>query len=124
MSGGAATRSISRPDPNDTIRFAVVGVRGLGGSHIRMYTGIPVVDIAALCDIDGSVPEKRLRDAESTGRKRPAGRGDYRKLLEDRAIDVVSLATPNHHHAFQTIWALEAGKDVDVGGGCSHNMYV
>src|SRR5262249_54223167 len=52
----------------------------------------------------------------------PAAFTDFRKLLEDPSIDVVSIATPNHHHALQTIWACQAGKDVYVEKPCSHTI--
>ncbi|MGB9604801.1 MAG: Gfo/Idh/MocA family protein [Bryobacteraceae bacterium] len=119
----AAARPILSSSPNDTVRVAVVGVRRQGGAHIRMYSAMPNVEVAALCDVDENVLEKRLREIESAGKKRPAAYVDYRKLLEDRSIDAVSIATPNHHHALQTIWALEAGKDVYVEKPCSHNMF-
>jgi len=60
---------------------------------------------------------------EKTGKKRPAAYSDVRKLLEDKSIDAISIATPNHNHTLQTIWACEAGKDVYVEKPCSHNMF-
>ncbi len=119
----AAVRPSMLASPNDTIRVAIVGVRGQGGAHIRVYSAMPNVEIAALCDVDESVLDRRLKEIESAGKKRPARYIDYRKLLEDRSIDAVSIATPNHHHALQTIWALEAGKDVYVEKPCTHNMF-
>ena len=60
---------------------------------------------------------------KASGKKRPAAFTDFRKLLEDKSIDAVSIATPNHHHTLQTIWACQAGKDVYVEKPCSHNMF-
>ena len=57
------------------------------------------------------------------GKKKPAAFTDFRKLLEDKSIDAISIATPNHHHTLQTIWACQAGKDVYVEKPCSHNMF-
>ena len=68
-------------------------------------------------------PPEALREIEPSGRKRPAAYIGYRELREDRSIDVVSLATPDHRHAVQTIWALEAGKDVEVEKPRSHSMF-
>jgi len=118
-----ATRGRAPAGPNERVRVAVVGSRRQGGVHIRMYSAMPNVEVAALCDVDESVLEKALREVEGAGKKRPAAYIDYRKLLEDRSIDAVSIATPDHHHALQTIWALEAGKDVYVEKPCSHNMF-
>ena len=58
------------------------------------------------------VLNKRLTEIEKASGKRPAAFTDFRKLLEDKSIDAVSIATPNHHHTLQTIWACQAGKDV------------
>jgi predicted dehydrogenase len=109
--------------PNDTVRVACVGVRGQGRSHIGAYSKMPNVEIAALCDIDESVLNTRLDAVEKLGKKRPAAFTDIRKLLEDKSIDAVSIATPNHSHTLQTIWACQAGKDVYVEKPCSHNIF-
>ena len=84
---------------------------------------MPNVEIAALCDVDENVLNARLAEAEKRTGKRPAAFTDFRKLLEDKSIDAVSIATPNHHHTLQTIWACQAGKDVYVEKPCSHDMF-
>ena len=109
--------------PNETVRVACAGLRGQGKQHIRSYAAMRNVEIAALCDVDQSVLNERLADAEKLTGKRPAGVIDFRKLLDDKSIDVVSIATPNHHHALETIWACQAGKDVYVEKPCSHDMF-
>jgi predicted dehydrogenase len=81
------------------------------------------VEIAALCDVDESVLEARLNAVEKMGKKRPAAFIDFRKLLEDKSIDVVTIATQNHWHTLQTIWACQAGKDVLAEKPCSHNIF-
>jgi predicted dehydrogenase len=108
---------------NDAVRVACVGVRGQGRSHIDAYLGMKNVEIAAVCDVDESILEDRLKLIESKSGKRPAGFTDYRKLLEDKTIDAVSIATPNHNHTWQTIFACQAGKDVYVEKPCSHNLF-
>lgn len=109
--------------PNDTIRIACVGLRGQGNSHIRAYERMQNVEIAALCDIDESILDKRLAEVETATKKKPARYVDLRKLLEDKSIDAISIATPNHNHTLQTIWALQAGKHVYVEKPASHNIY-
>ncbi|MEK7408614.1 MAG: Gfo/Idh/MocA family oxidoreductase [Acidobacteriota bacterium] len=121
MSSAAAATTLA--SPNDTVRVACVGIRGQGRSHIRSYAAMPNVEIAALCDIDESVLEARLNEVEKMGKKRPAAFTDFRKLLEDKSIDAVSLATPNFHHTLQTIWACQAGKDVYVEKPCTYNVF-
>src|SRR5436190_11308246 len=121
MASTAATRGIA--SPNDTVRVACVGVRGQGNSHIGAYSKMPNVEIAAVCDIDENVLNMRLDQIEKNGKKRLAAYTDLRKLLEDKSIDAISIATPNHHHTLQTIWACQAGKDVYVEKPCAHDMF-
>src|SRR5437763_14250861 len=84
---------------NDRIRIAVVGVRGRGWDHVKGYKPIPGVEIAYFCDIDENVLEKRLADGEQMGIPKPQTQVDFRKLLEDKNVDAVSIATPNHWHS-------------------------
>ena len=119
----AALRSSSLASANDTVRVACVGVRGQGHSHIQHYARMHNVEIAAICDIDESVLNSRINEIEKMGKKRPAAFTDLRKLLEDKSIDAISIATPNHNHTLQTVWACQAGKDVYVEKPCSHDMF-
>ncbi len=123
LAGSALTSSRAFAAPSDRIRVAVVGVRGQGNGHIGAYSRMPNVEIAALCDIDQNVLNSRLAQVEKTSGKRPTGYEDLRKLLEDKDIDAISIATPNHNHTMQAIWALQAGKHVYVEKPCSHNIF-
>jgi len=123
LSAGALLRSRASASPNDTVRVACVGVRGRGRSHMNAYNRMENVEIAAICDIDESVLNAQVASVEKAKGKRPAAFTDLRKLLEDKSIDAVSIATPNHHHTLQTIWACQAGKDVYVEKPCSHDMF-
>lgn len=116
-----ATKGLA--SPNDTVRVAVVGVRGQGNSNIRAYSSMQNVEIAALCDVDESVLNTRLNEVEKNSGKRPAAFTDYRKLLEDKSIDAVSIATPNHWHSLMGIWACQAGKDAYIEKPASHNIF-
>ncbi|MEP7340136.1 MAG: Gfo/Idh/MocA family oxidoreductase [Acidobacteriota bacterium] len=109
--------------PNDTIRVAIVGFNGQGGAHIREYSKMQNVEIAALCDIDESVRTKGSQTVEKLTGKKPKEYVDIRKLLEDKSIDAVSIATPNHWHSLMGIWACQAGKDVYLEKPCSHNYW-
>ncbi len=120
MAGGAAVRGWS---PNDTVRMAVVGCGGRGSSHVNAWSGMPNVEVVALCDVDQSHIADKLKMLDSKGMKKPATYVDFRTLLEDKSIDAVSLASPNHWHTLQTIWACQAGKDVYVEKPCSHNVF-
>ena len=126
MSSVAAAGAVSAsalPSPNDTVRVCCVGVRGQGQSHLRAYAKMPNVEIAAICDVDESILEQRLNDTEKLTKKRPAGFTDLRKVLEDKSIDAISIATPNHSHAMQAIWGCQAGKDVYVEKPCAYNIF-
>ncbi len=119
----AAARATAPASANDTVRVACVGTGPQGKMHIQAYSRMAGVEIAALCDVDESRLNECLRIVENLGRKRPAAFTDFRKLLEDRSIDAVSIATPDHHHTLQTILACQAGKDVYVEKPCSHSMF-
>jgi predicted dehydrogenase len=118
---GAARVSLS--SPNETVRVACVGLRGRGKAHLSAYPKMPNVTVAAICDIDDDVLAGAAKALESHGLPAAKQYKDIRKLLEDKSIDVVSIATPNHHHTLQTIWSCQAGKDVYVEKPCSYNMF-
>ena len=108
---------------NDRIRIAVVGVRGRGWDHVKGYKPISGVEIAYFCDVDENVLRKRCADAEQMGIAKPQTYVDIRKLLEDKNVDAVSIATPNHWHSLIGIWAAQAGKDIYIEKPCSHNWW-
>jgi predicted dehydrogenase len=119
----AAMQSAQILGANDRIRVAVIGLRGRGFDHLKTYHKIEGVEIAAVCDIDENVMAKRLADLEAMGAPKPATYVDVRKLLEDKSIDAVSIAAPNHWHSLMGIWACQAGKDAYVEKPCSHNWF-
>lgn len=121
--GALATFKGAQASPNDRVRVACVGVRGQGQSHMHAYAKMQNVEIAALCDVDENILEQRLKDAEGLTGKRPAAFVDLRKLLDDKSIDAISIATPNHWHALQAIWGCQAGKDVYVEKPCAYNIF-
>ena len=105
----------SNQSANDRFRVAVVGLGGRGRhSHCGALREMVKenVEIAALCDCDENRMNATAAEQEKFSGKKPALFKDYKKLLEDKSIDGVALATPNHWHALQTIWACQAGKDV------------
>jgi predicted dehydrogenase len=122
---GAATLALGGKvlGANDRVRVAVCGTRGRGKDHIRGWAKVPGVEIAALCDVDERVLNQRLKDVEELGLPRPKSYVDIRKLLEDKSIDAISIATPNHWHSLMAIWACQAEKDVYVEKPCSHNTF-
>jgi predicted dehydrogenase len=118
----AATKIKANPS-SDKVRIALAGCGGRGMSHVNAWTSIPNVELVAICDIDDSHIAKYVKAVEAKGKPAPATYKDFRKLLEDKSIDAVSIATPNHWHTLQTIWACQAGKDVYVEKPCTHNIF-
>jgi len=108
---------------SDRVRIAVVGLHGQGWSHVEEYCHMKDVELAAFCDVDENVLDQRLAEVEKMGVKRPARFIDLRKLLDDKSIDAISIATPNHWHSLQAIWGCQAGKDVYVEKPLSHNWW-
>jgi predicted dehydrogenase len=82
---------------------------------------LPGVRVVAVCDVDSGVAEKVATKLGEKGTK-PAIYQDIRKLLEDKNVDVVTLALPIHWHALASVWAMQAGKDVYVEKPVSHNV--
>ena len=107
---------------NNDIRVAVVGFNGMGKSHINAYRRIAGVRIVALCDVDTRVLDWGKQDFAKRHEKVDTY-VDYRKLLEDKDIDAVSIVTPNHWHSLMGIWACQAGKDATVEKPVSHNIF-
>jgi predicted dehydrogenase len=111
---------------NDTIRVAVAGLNQRGGAHISEFAAAPGVEIVYLVDPDTRTYAKRLQQLEKAGKSGsqvPKTVQDIRRALEDKDVDAVSVAAPNHWHSLITIWACQAGKDVYVEKPCSHNVH-
>jgi predicted dehydrogenase len=122
---GAATLALGGKvlGANDRVRVAICGLRGRGNDHLKGFTHVPGTEIAAFCDVDDSILNLRLSEMEKLGLSKPKTYVDVRKLLEDKDIDAISIASPNHWHSLMAIWACQAGKDVYVEKPCSHNWF-
>lgn len=109
--------------PNEKLGVAVVGVKGRGGSHIGAWAGRKDTEILYVCDVDRDIGEQRAKEvAKRQNGREPIFVEDLRKLLEDKRVDFVSIATPNHWHSLGAIWSMQAGKDVYVEKPVSHNV--
>ncbi len=117
---GTASRVLGA---NDDIRIAVVGVGGQGGGHMGYFSKIPGVRLVAICDADRDHVEKRAADFEKSRGIKLKTYVDVRELLEDKSIDAITSATPNHWHALVTVWACQAGKDVYIEKPASHEIW-
>jgi predicted dehydrogenase len=120
---GLSARSWSQVNgANSDIRIAVVGFNGRGKSHINSIRGIKGTRLAALCDVDTAVLDKETQTLQKSNLKVETYT-DIRKLLENKDIDAISIATPNHWHSLAGIWSCQAGKDVYVEKPVSHNVF-
>jgi predicted dehydrogenase len=107
---------------NNSIRMAIAGLNGRGKELARDFRAMPGVRVVALCDVDRAILDRELDVARKAG-DAPDAVIDYRELLPRRDIDVIAIATPNHHHAWQSIWAMEAGKDVLHEKPAHHSLW-
>ena len=108
---------------NDTVRIGVAGLNGRGGSHVGAFVGMKNVEIAYLIDPHQGTYKGHLKTIAGKDKPIPVCVHDVRKALDDKTLDAISIATPNHWHALMTIWACQAGKDVYVEKPCSHNIH-
>jgi predicted dehydrogenase len=108
---------------NDKVRVAVIGNNGRGKDHVQGIMKQPDAEVVCLCDVDLNVLNKRGEEFEKKYGKKPKLEQDLRKVFDDKEIDAVTIATPNHWHSLAAIWACQAGKDVYVEKPGSHNIY-
>ncbi len=107
---------------NGDIRVAVAGLNSRGREIARDFRAMKGVRIVALCDVDTAVLDRELATARAAG-ETPDTVVDFRELLPRHDIDVIAIATPNHLHALQSIWAMQAGKDVLHEKPVTHNIW-
>src|SRR5262245_55072036 len=104
------------------ITVGLIGAGGMGGNHLRLLAARRDVEVAYVCDVD----RDRLADGASVvekgSGKAPESVKDLRRILDDRRVDAVWIATPDHWHAPAAILALDAGKHVYVEKPCCHNI--
>ncbi len=107
---------------NDSIVVGVVGVGSRGLDHARGFAGLDGVEVAYVCDPDSRRVDQAVEAVAKTGSrtKAPKGVGDFRKILDDKTVDAIIVATCNHWHAPAAILACSAGKHVYVEKPCSH----
>ncbi len=104
---------------NTDLRIAVVGLNGRGKSHLASIAAIKGVRLVAICDADTAVLERTKKNLGAAVKTYT----DIRELLASPDVDAVTIATPNHLHSLQAVWACQAGKDVYVEKPVSHNVW-
>jgi predicted dehydrogenase len=122
-----AAPSVSRRilGANDRVVLASIGIRGQGNALKRGFAKLANVEHKTLCDIDANLAGERINDPKlkDVPTFKPGFAQDLRRVLDDKDIDAVVIATPNHWHALATIWALQAGKHVYVEKPASHTVW-
>ncbi len=108
---------------NDRISLAVIGIRSRGAQLMQGFAKIPNVRIKTIVDVDENLFGPTIKKLEGIQEIAPAAEYDLRRVLDDKDIDAVAIATPDHWHALATIWACQAGKHVYVEKPVSHNIW-
>jgi predicted dehydrogenase len=108
---------------NDKVQVAVLGVNGRGKDHIKGFQNQSHAEVACLCDPDKVILQTRADEFVKQYGRKVKMQQDLRNVFDDKSIDAVSIATPNHWHTLAAIWAMQAGKDVYVEKPGTHNLY-
>lgn len=108
---------------NDRINIAVIGIRGRGKNHYQEWLKIDGCRVTTLCDPDERLFPERIKEVQDLQGEAPKTEKDLRKVYEDKDVDMVSIASPDHWHALSAIWACQAGKHVYLEKPTSHNIW-
>lgn len=108
---GARAKDVS---PNEKIVLAVIGVNGRGSALAPDFAKRPDCEVAYICDVDSSLFPSRAKAVEDAQGRAPKTVQDMRRVLDDKSVDAIVVATPDHWHALATVWGCQAGKDVYV----------
>ena len=127
-------RPLAQTSPNDIINVAIIGIRGdnkghptwtargRGQDHYEHLAGIKNVRVTHVVDVDERHFTTSLPFMKEKWGGDPKAETDFRRVLDNRDVDAVTIAAPDHWHALMTIWACQAGKDVYVEKPLSHNI--
>lgn len=119
---GLTSRAQQTPGANEKIIIGLIGPGGMGTNLLKSFAAQNDVEIAYVCDVDSDRMNKAAQTAEDISKRRPKTVNDLRRVLDDKSVDAVVIATPDHWHAPATILACDAGKHVYVEKPCSHNI--
>jgi len=108
--------------PNERLRCAVIGCKGRGGGHISAYAARKDCEVAYIVDVDEKVGQDCCKSVQNKTGRRPKWAKDMRTVFDDKSIDFISTATPNHWHALCGVWAMQAGKDAYLEKPISHDI--
>ncbi len=118
----AALSTTANAAPGNRLVVGVIGPGGMGSNHLKLLSGYADVDVAYVCDVDASRAALAAKLVENAKGTAPKVVTDMRKVFDDKSVDAVFIATPDHWHSPATILACDAGKHVYVEKPCSHNI--
>lgn len=110
----------TRRSANNVLTVGVMGVNGRGSALAKGFAQQPDVEVAYVCDVDSRARDKGVGVLEGVQERKPVAVEDYREMLDDKSLDILVVAAPNHWHAPATIAGCQAGKHVYVEKPCSH----
>jgi predicted dehydrogenase len=122
IAGGPSLSSWLR-SPAEQVVVAVMGLNGRGTVLARTFARAANATVAYVCDVDSKVLAKAVTNVAGVQSKPPQGLGDFRKALEDKAVDALVIAAPDHWHTPAALLAMQAGKHVYVEKPCGHNPH-
>jgi predicted dehydrogenase len=99
---------------NDKLNVALIGCRGMGMYNLTDHLKQPGIECIALCDVDQNILQERAKTVHELTGKKPQLVNDYRRVIDNRDVDIVIIGTPDHWHCLPLVDACEAGKDVYV----------
>lgn len=114
--------SLRAADANEKVVLGIIGPGGMGTNLLKSFAAQRDVEIAYVCDVDSRQMSEAAKTTEGITGKAPRMEKDLRRVLEDKTVDAVIIATPDHWHAPATILACDAGKHVYVEKPCAHNI--
>src|SRR6266446_10847444 len=107
---------------NDRLNFALIGLNGRGYAHLSsLKANRNSARVSHVCDVDSNILNKFAASAQQEMGETPVAEKDFRKILEQKNVDAITIATPDHWHAPMAIAGLQAGKHVYLEKPCSHN---
>ena len=118
-----ATVRPARAAKGEKVLVGIIGCNDRGKAHIAGYLALPNAEIAYICDVDSRALQKGIDLVAAKQPRKPQGVKDFRRILDDPAVDAVSIAVPDHWHAPATILACAAGKHVYIEKPGSHNPH-
>jgi len=123
LAAGTTAKSYARIlGSNERLNFAVIGLNGRGYAHLSsLKANRSAARISHVCDVDGNILNKFASAVQKETGEAPAAETDFRKVLESKEVDAITIATPDHWHAPMAIAGLQAGKHVYLEKPCSHN---